>query len=69
MDQYVICCSHTQAHSHPRACHLRHQKCRTCCKQLKNLSNVAKSRASQVGRHGSTFRELQLLMSPLDDLL
>lgn len=47
----------------------RHQKCRTCCKQLKNLSNVAKSRASQVGRHGSTFRELQLLMSPLDDLL
>lgn len=47
----------------------RHQKCRTCCKHLKNLSNVVKNRAAQVGRHGSTFRELQLLMTPLDDAL
>ncbi|XP_029001074.1 katanin p80 WD40 repeat-containing subunit B1 [Betta splendens] len=45
----------------------RHQKCRMCCKQLKNLSNVVKNKAEQVGRHGSTFRELQLLMVPLDD--
>uniref|UniRef100_A0A672ZME2 Katanin p80 WD40 repeat-containing subunit B1 n=1 Tax=Sphaeramia orbicularis TaxID=375764 RepID=A0A672ZME2_9TELE len=47
----------------------RHQKCRTCCKQLKNLSNVVKNKAAQVGRHGSAFKELQLLMGPLDDLL
>lgn len=47
----------------------RHQKCRMCCKQLKNLSNVVKNRAVQVGRHGSAFRELQLLMLPLDDVL
>ncbi|KAM9861053.1 katanin p80 WD40 repeat-containing subunit B1 isoform 1-T2 [Aulostomus maculatus] len=45
----------------------RHQKCRSCCKQLKNLSNMVKNKALQVGRHGSTFRELQLLMAPLDD--
>lgn len=47
----------------------RHQKCRMCCKQLKNLSNIVKNKAAQVGRHGSTFRELQLLMVPLDDSL
>uniref|UniRef100_A0A3P8RJ10 Katanin p80 WD40 repeat-containing subunit B1 n=1 Tax=Amphiprion percula TaxID=161767 RepID=A0A3P8RJ10_AMPPE len=47
----------------------RHQKCRLCCKQLKNLSNIVKNKAAQVGRHGSTFRELQLLMAPLDDSL
>ncbi|XP_070823681.1 katanin p80 WD40 repeat-containing subunit B1 [Chaetodon trifascialis] len=47
----------------------RHQKCRTCCKQLKNLNNLVKNKATQVGRHGSTFRELQLLMAPLDDAL
>ncbi|XP_076592054.1 katanin p80 WD40 repeat-containing subunit B1 isoform X2 [Chaetodon auriga] len=47
----------------------RHQKCRTCCKQLKNLNNMVKNKATQVGRHGSTFRELQLLMVPLDDAL
>ncbi|XP_003978406.1 katanin p80 WD40 repeat-containing subunit B1 [Takifugu rubripes] len=47
----------------------RHQKCRTCCRQLKNLSNVVKNRAVQVGRHGSAFRELQLLMLPLEDVL
>uniref|UniRef100_A0A3Q4I739 Katanin p80 (WD repeat containing) subunit B 1 n=1 Tax=Neolamprologus brichardi TaxID=32507 RepID=A0A3Q4I739_NEOBR len=45
----------------------RHQKCRVCCKQLKNLSNIVKNKATQVGRHGSTFKELQLLMAPLDD--
>ncbi|KAG7239570.1 hypothetical protein INR49_028721 [Caranx melampygus] len=47
----------------------RHQKCRTCCKQLKNLSNIVKNKAAQVGRHGSAFKELQLLMAPLDDAL
>ncbi|KAI5620735.1 katanin p80 WD40 repeat-containing subunit B1 [Silurus asotus] len=44
----------------------RLQKCKTCYKQLKNLSNVVKKRAEQVGRYGSTFKELQLLMAPLD---
>lgn len=47
----------------------RHQKCRACCKQLKNLSNMVKNKAAQVGRHGSAFKELQLLMAPLDDSL
>ncbi|KAM9408631.1 katanin p80 WD40 repeat-containing subunit B1-like isoform 2-T4 [Pholidichthys leucotaenia] len=47
----------------------RHQKCRSCCEQLKNLNNLVKKKAAQVGRHGSTFRELQLLMVPLDDAL
>lgn len=50
-------------------CSCRHQKCRACCRQLKNLSNVVKNRAEQVGRHGSAFRELQLLMLPLEDVL
>ncbi|XP_038160429.1 katanin p80 WD40 repeat-containing subunit B1 isoform X2 [Cyprinodon tularosa] len=45
----------------------RHQKCRECCRYLKNLGNLVKSRAGQVGRHGSSFKELQLLMAPLDD--
>ncbi|XP_055010538.1 katanin p80 WD40 repeat-containing subunit B1 [Boleophthalmus pectinirostris] len=45
----------------------RHQKCRVCCKQLKNLSNIVKNKSSYVGRHGSVFKELQLLMAPLDD--
>ncbi|KAJ8247364.1 hypothetical protein GJAV_G00245550 [Gymnothorax javanicus] len=44
----------------------RHQKCKTCYKQLKNLSNMVKKKAVQVGRHGSAFRELQLLLAPLD---
>ncbi|KAM4602550.1 katanin p80 WD40 repeat-containing subunit B1 isoform 2-T2 [Polymixia lowei] len=44
----------------------RHHKCKTCYKQLKNLSNVVKNKADQVGRHGSAFKELQLLMAPLD---
>ncbi|XP_044060088.1 katanin p80 WD40 repeat-containing subunit B1 [Siniperca chuatsi] len=47
----------------------RHQKCRMCCKQLRNLSNLVKNKAAQVGRHGSVFKELQLLMVPLDDAL
>ncbi|XP_040014501.1 katanin p80 WD40 repeat-containing subunit B1 [Xiphias gladius] len=47
----------------------RHQKCRACCKQLKNLSNIVKNKAAQVGRHGSAFKELQLLMAPLEDSL
>ncbi|XP_054626122.1 katanin p80 WD40 repeat-containing subunit B1 isoform X2 [Dunckerocampus dactyliophorus] len=47
----------------------RHHKCRMCCKQLKNVNNVVKNKASQVGRHGCAFRELQLLMAPLDDAL
>ncbi|XP_042276349.1 katanin p80 WD40 repeat-containing subunit B1 [Thunnus albacares] len=47
----------------------RHHKCRVCCKQLKNLSNMVKNKAAQVGRHGSAFKELQLLMAPLDDSL
>ncbi|KAM9460640.1 katanin p80 WD40 repeat-containing subunit B1 isoform 1-T2 [Clarias gariepinus] len=44
----------------------RLQKCKACYKQLKKLKNIVKNRADQVGRHGSTFRELQLLMAPLD---
>uniref|UniRef100_A0A8C6TMD8 Katanin p80 WD40 repeat-containing subunit B1 n=1 Tax=Neogobius melanostomus TaxID=47308 RepID=A0A8C6TMD8_9GOBI len=47
----------------------RHHKCRVCCKQLKNLSNIVKNKSSAVGRHGSAFKELQLLMAPLDDAL
>ncbi|XP_013981759.1 katanin p80 WD40 repeat-containing subunit B1 [Salmo salar] len=44
----------------------RHQKCKACYKQLKNLSDLVKNKADQVGRHGSAFKELQLLMAPLD---
>ncbi|XP_062869163.1 katanin p80 WD40 repeat-containing subunit B1 [Trichomycterus rosablanca] len=44
----------------------RYQKCKSCYKQLKNLSNIIKNRAEQAGRHGSTFKELQLLMAPLE---
>ncbi|XP_036820187.1 katanin p80 WD40 repeat-containing subunit B1 isoform X2 [Oncorhynchus mykiss] len=44
----------------------RHQKCKACYKLLKNLSDLVKNKADQVGRHGSTFKELQLLMAPLD---
>ncbi|XP_039652108.1 katanin p80 WD40 repeat-containing subunit B1 [Perca fluviatilis] len=47
----------------------RHLKCRACCKQLKNLSSMVKTKAAQIGRHGSAFKELQLLMAPLDDSL
>ncbi|XP_033989779.1 LOW QUALITY PROTEIN: katanin p80 WD40 repeat-containing subunit B1 [Trematomus bernacchii] len=45
----------------------RRHKCRLCCRQLQNLSNMVKTRAGGVGRHGSAFRELTLLMAPLDD--
>uniref|UniRef100_A0A8C8GUB3 Katanin p80 WD40 repeat-containing subunit B1 n=1 Tax=Oncorhynchus tshawytscha TaxID=74940 RepID=A0A8C8GUB3_ONCTS len=44
----------------------RHQKCKACYKLLKNLSDLVKNKADQVGRHGSAFKELQLLMAPLD---
>lgn len=47
-------------------CVPRLQKCKACYKQLKNLGNIVRNRAEQVGRHGSTFKELQLLMVPLD---
>uniref|UniRef100_A0A8C9SBT2 Katanin p80 WD40 repeat-containing subunit B1 n=1 Tax=Scleropages formosus TaxID=113540 RepID=A0A8C9SBT2_SCLFO len=45
---------------------MRRLKCKACYKQLKNLSNLVKNKAGLVGRHGSAFRELQLLMAPLD---
>ncbi|XP_076143193.1 katanin p80 WD40 repeat-containing subunit B1 isoform X1 [Alosa pseudoharengus] len=45
----------------------RHRKCKACYKQLLNLHKVVKNQAKQVGRHGSTFTELQLLMAPLDN--
>ncbi|XP_053304476.1 katanin p80 WD40 repeat-containing subunit B1 isoform X2 [Spea bombifrons] len=41
-------------------------KCKMCYKQLRTLSQLVKSRASQVGRYGSAFRELQLLLSALE---
>uniref|UniRef100_A0A8C5ECK8 Katanin p80 WD40 repeat-containing subunit B1 n=1 Tax=Gouania willdenowi TaxID=441366 RepID=A0A8C5ECK8_GOUWI len=47
----------------------RHQRCQLCCDHLKKLSVLVKAKASQVGRNGSTFWELQLLMVPLDDTL
>ncbi|XP_047436955.1 katanin p80 WD40 repeat-containing subunit B1 [Mugil cephalus] len=47
----------------------RLQRCRSCFQMLKNLSNVVKNKSSQVGRHGSAFKELQLLMAPLHDAL
>lgn len=47
----------------------RHQKCLLCCKLLKKLNLLVKKKAGQVGRHGSSFKELQLLMGPLEDVL
>lgn len=47
----------------------RRLKCQTCCKQLRNLRQLVKNKSELVGRHGSTFRELHLLMAPLDDVL
>ncbi|KAG8562297.1 hypothetical protein GDO81_015636 [Engystomops pustulosus] len=44
----------------------RLMKCKLCYKQLKSLYGLVKSRASQSGRYGSAFRELQLLMSGLE---
>ncbi|XP_023809546.1 katanin p80 WD40 repeat-containing subunit B1 [Oryzias latipes] len=45
----------------------RHRKCQQCCKLLKTTSVTVKSRAPQVGRLGSTFLELQLVLAPLDE--
>ncbi|XP_028258024.1 katanin p80 WD40 repeat-containing subunit B1-like [Parambassis ranga] len=42
----------------------RRLQCHACCKQLKNLSSIVKKKD---GRHDSTFKELQLLMAPLDE--
>ncbi|XP_072492803.1 katanin p80 WD40 repeat-containing subunit B1 [Notamacropus eugenii] len=44
----------------------RLHKCRLCYKQLKNISQLIKSKSGLSGRHGSAFRELHLLMAPLD---
>lgn len=41
-------------------------KCKMCYKQLRGLSLLVKSRASQSGRYGSAFRELHLLMCALE---
>ncbi|XP_036608605.1 katanin p80 WD40 repeat-containing subunit B1 isoform X2 [Trichosurus vulpecula] len=44
----------------------RLHKCRLCYKQLKNISHFIKTKSGLSGRHGSAFRELHLLMAPLD---
>ncbi|KAM3919793.1 katanin p80 WD40 repeat-containing subunit B1 [Leptodactylus fuscus] len=44
----------------------RLMKCKLCYKQLKSLYVLVKSKASQSGRYGSAFWELQLLMSGLE---
>ncbi|XP_053575506.1 katanin p80 WD40 repeat-containing subunit B1 [Bombina bombina] len=44
----------------------RLSKCKLCYKQLRTLSQMVKSRASQSGRHGSAFQELHLLMTGLE---
>ncbi|XP_018112017.1 katanin p80 WD40 repeat-containing subunit B1 isoform X2 [Xenopus laevis] len=44
----------------------RLSKCKLCYKQLRILSPLVKSKASQSGRYGSAFRELHLLMSGLE---
>ncbi|XP_061132436.1 katanin p80 WD40 repeat-containing subunit B1 isoform X2 [Syngnathus typhle] len=44
----------------------RQQKCHVCSKHLHNINNVVKSKAAQVGRHGSAFGELRMLMAQLD---
>ncbi|KAM4614153.1 katanin p80 WD40 repeat-containing subunit B1 [Discoglossus pictus] len=44
----------------------RLSKCKACYKQLRILSQMVKSRASQSGRHGSAFQELHLLMAGLE---
>ncbi|XP_073515953.1 katanin p80 WD40 repeat-containing subunit B1 isoform X2 [Phyllobates terribilis] len=44
----------------------RLMKCKLCYKQLKGLCALVSGRASQSGRYGSAFRELQLLLSGLD---
>uniref|UniRef100_A0A8D0GNU7 Katanin p80 WD40 repeat-containing subunit B1 n=1 Tax=Sphenodon punctatus TaxID=8508 RepID=A0A8D0GNU7_SPHPU len=40
----------------------RLHKCKLCYKQLKNISNIIKSKSGLSGRHGSAFCELHLLM-------
>ncbi|XP_037585197.1 katanin p80 WD40 repeat-containing subunit B1-like [Cebus imitator] len=44
----------------------RLHKCRLCHKQLKSISGLVKSKSGLSGHHGSTFRELHLLMASLD---
>ncbi|XP_037103577.1 katanin p80 WD40 repeat-containing subunit B1 isoform X1 [Syngnathus acus] len=44
----------------------RQHKCHVCSKHLQNINNVVKSKAAQVGRHGSAFGELRMLMAQLD---
>lgn len=44
----------------------RHQKCKLCYKQLKNLLPILQSKAGMPGRQGSAFRELQLLMAAFE---
>ncbi|XP_075432648.1 katanin p80 WD40 repeat-containing subunit B1 isoform X1 [Ascaphus truei] len=41
-------------------------KCQMCYQQLRTVSRLVRSRASQSGRHGSAFRELHLLMAGLE---
>ncbi|KAF6725989.1 Katanin p80 WD40 repeat-containing subunit B1 [Oryzias melastigma] len=47
----------------------RHRKCQQCLRHLKSVSEMVRSRAAQVGRLGSSFLELQLLLAPLDEVL
>ncbi|XP_051920189.1 katanin p80 WD40 repeat-containing subunit B1 isoform X2 [Hippocampus zosterae] len=44
----------------------RQQKCRVCREHLRNINDAVKSKAAQVGRHGSAFGELRMLMAQLD---
>ncbi|XP_038662942.1 katanin p80 WD40 repeat-containing subunit B1 isoform X2 [Scyliorhinus canicula] len=44
----------------------RHQKCKLCYKQLKNLLPILQNKAGLSGRQGSAFRELQLLMAAFE---
>ncbi|KAM6325020.1 katanin p80 WD40 repeat-containing subunit B1 isoform 2-T2 [Podargus strigoides] len=44
----------------------RLHKCKLCYKQLKNISNIVKTKSGLSGRHGSAFWELHLLMAVLE---
>ncbi|XP_067327052.1 katanin p80 WD40 repeat-containing subunit B1 [Anolis sagrei] len=44
----------------------RLQKCRLCYRQLKIINNFVKNKSGLSGRHGSTFRELHILMAGLE---